>query len=73
MTEESVVLELSERTNAILAFVNSRPQTTPIDVASEPSERPNGTSSQADSSLDQTLSFGHTDGSDSNRKESDHE
>lgn len=41
--------------------------------ASEPSERPNGTSSQADSSLDQTLSFGHTDGSDSNRKESDHE
>lgn len=30
-----VVFEFSERTNAILAFVNSRPQTTPLDVQSE--------------------------------------
>ncbi|OFE09585.1 hypothetical protein [Rhodococcus sp. 1139] len=45
MTEESVVLELSERTNAILAFVNSRPQTTPIDVASELDDIDNSTAS----------------------------
>lgn len=35
MNSESVVFEFSERTNAILAFVNSRPETTPLDVQSE--------------------------------------